>query len=347
MQEKIIFYANVAPRFLDKWEYYIADIDMLKECFEEVLLPRDLKELFLLCLKYPNIKIYCWWWHRSFPAILIGKLLRKKIYCTGAIHMYDYSGNRTFYNRNLFYRLFTTLSLRLSSHNIFISKDQFLAITSALKVNNPELIYSSLTKKSQTQNKSFLLKKSTLNRNEINLLFIGWLSKYSINRKSLIITLEAIKLIRDEIDKRVTINICGTKSDGVEFLKHYINQLKIEDNIVFNFDISQDLKDSFYKKSDLLVTPSYMEGFGNATLEAMSFGCPVLVSRFGASPEVVGETGYIINHIDPKSIAKVIKNYSELPFSERLNMRKLAYERAYNTFGFNKKVKSFKKILKT
>ena len=346
MQKKVIFYANVSPKFLDKWEYYIADIDMLNECFEEVLLPKNLKQFITLCMKYSDANIYCWWWHRSFPAILIAKFFGKKIFCTGAIHMYDYSGNRTYYNRGFIYKLFTTLSLKLSSHNIFISKDQYLAITSALKVNNPELIYSSLTKKRQSQNQEFITTKSKINQKEINLLFIGWLSKYSINRKSLIITLNAIKLIRDQIDKKLTINICGTKSDGVEFLRKKINYLEIEENIVFNFDISQDLKDDFYEKSDLLVMPSYMEGFGNATLEAMSFGCPVLVSRFGASPEVVGETGYIINNIDAESIAKVIRNYSELPFLEKLNMRKSAFKRAHNIFGFNKKVKSFKKLLK-
>ena len=64
-------------------------------------------------------------------------------------------------------------------------------------------------------------------------------------------------------------------------------------------------------KSDLLITPSHMEGFGNATLEAMAFGCPSLVSRYGASPEVVGESGFIINLINSEEISKSIRKFSK------------------------------------
>ena len=60
-----------------------------------------------------------------------------------------------------------------------------------------------------------------------------------------------------------------------------------------------------------------MEGFGNSSLEAMSFGCPALVSRFGASPEVVGKTGYIINEINAESIAEVIVDYAKLSYDEK------------------------------
>jgi hypothetical protein len=54
--------------------------------------------------------------------------------------MYDYSGNKTYYNRGLIFRLLTNISLRLSTYNIFISKDQFISIKSALKVKNPLVI---------------------------------------------------------------------------------------------------------------------------------------------------------------------------------------------------------------
>ena len=89
-----------------------------------------------------------------------------------------------------------------------------------------------------------------------------------------------------------------------------------------------------------------MEGFGNASLEAMSFGCPTLVSRFGASPEVVGNTGYIINEINSESIAKVINDYAKLPYEEKLKMRLSAYERAHTIFSFENKKNSFEKLIK-
>ena len=345
MKDKVIFYSFVSPKFLDKWEYYIADIEMLKETYKNVLFPKNFIQLLLILIKNPKSEIYCWWWHRNFHVVLLAYFLKKTVYCTGAIHMYDYSGGRTYYNRGIIFRLLTHLSLRFASYNIFISKDQYLSITSALKVNNPIVIYSSLTKKKITNDKETFLKKCKIKKDEINLLFIGWLSEYSLKRKSLLKVLEAIKIIKHKINHKLKFNICGIKSDGIDIINSKINEFSIEEIVKLNFNISQETKDDFYHSSDLLLTPSYMEGFGNASLEAMSFGCPVLVSRFGASPEVVGNTGYIINEINTDSISKVILDYAKLSYEEKLEKRLKAYERAHKNFSFDNKKASFEKLI--
>ena len=345
MKDIVIFYAHVSPKFLDKWEYYIADIEMLKETYKNVLFPKNFIDFLFLLIRHPKSEIYCWWWHRSFLVVLVAYFFKKRVYCTGAIHMYDYSGSRTYYNRGLIYRLLTNISLRLSSYNIFISKDQFLSITSAVKVNNPLVIHSSLTKSKKSTDKETFLKECKIKKDEINLLFIGWLSEYSIRRKSLLKVLEAIKQIRDNIDHKLIFNICGIKSDGINIINDKINDLSINKNVRLHLNISQEVKDNFYLCSDLLLTPSYMEGFGNSSLEAMSFGCPAVVSRFGASPEVVGNTGYIINEINSESIAKVINDYSKLSYEEKFKMRMQAYERSHTNFSFDKKRVSFENLI--
>lgn len=345
MKDIVIFYAYVSPKFLDKWEYYIADIEMLKETYKKVLFPKNIIELFLILIKNPKSEIYCWWWHRSFLVVLLAYFLKKRVYCTGAIHMYDYSRNITYYSRGIIFRFLTNISLRLSSYNIFISKDQYLSITSALKVNNPQVIYSSLTKKNNATNEETFLKECKIEKDEINLLFVGWLSEISIRRKSLLKVLDAIKIIRENIDNRLTFNICGIKSDALDLIKTKINDLSINENVKIHLNISQETKDNFYLRSDLLLTPSYMEGFGNSSLEAMSFGCPALVSRFGASPEVVGKTGYIINEINAESIADVIVDYAKLSYDEKLKMRYSAYQRAHTKFSFENKKNAFAKLV--
>ena len=88
-----------------------------------------------------------------------------------------------------------------------------------------------------------------------------------------------------------------------------------------------------------------MEGFGNASLEAMANGCPSLVSKYGASPEVVGDTGYIIFDINEKSIEQKLLEYMNLTLGERIEKRKKAYERSFLKFGLNQKVDEFKKLL--
>jgi len=53
-----------------------------------------------------------------------------------------------------------------------------------------------------------------------------------------------------------------------------------------------------YRGADLLLMPSWHEGFGLPALEAMACGTPVVVSDRGSLPEVVGEAGLIVNPQD-------------------------------------------------
>lgn len=67
---------------------------------------------------------------------------------------------------------------------------------------------------------------------------------------------------------------------------------KIEElNIVENVAICSNLKNvkEVYKGFDLFVLPSVTEGFGLVLLEAMSANLPILGSRVGAIPEVLGQ----------------------------------------------------------
>jgi glycosyltransferase involved in cell wall biosynthesis len=57
-----------------------------------------------------------------------------------------------------------------------------------------------------------------------------------------------------------------------------------------------------YEGARALVLPSFEEGFGMQTLEAMSLGIPVVVSRRGALPEVVGDAGLVIEPTDEASL---------------------------------------------
>jgi glycosyltransferase involved in cell wall biosynthesis len=55
-----------------------------------------------------------------------------------------------------------------------------------------------------------------------------------------------------------------------------------------------------------LCAPSWSEGFGIATLEAMACGTPVVVSNRGALPEVVGDAGLVVDP-DPDQIARALE----------------------------------------
>jgi glycosyltransferase involved in cell wall biosynthesis len=56
-----------------------------------------------------------------------------------------------------------------------------------------------------------------------------------------------------------------------------------------------------------LIYPSIYEGFGLPPLEAMACGVPVIASDVSSLPEVVGDTGLLINPHDPEAVAQAIQ----------------------------------------
>ncbi|RST74168.1 glycosyltransferase family 1 protein [Siminovitchia acidinfaciens] len=68
----------------------------------------------------------------------------------------------------------------------------------------------------------------------------------------------------------------------------------------------EELK-SLYMHAGCFVFPSVYEGFGLPPLEAMSVGCPILVSNVGPMPEVAGEAAVYFNPYDSKDLAQKIK----------------------------------------
>jgi len=61
------------------------------------------------------------------------------------------------------------------------------------------------------------------------------------------------------------------------------------DQIQYRYGISQEELAAIYTACDVLLAPSYGEGFGVATIEAQACGTPVIVSDFAASSELVGD----------------------------------------------------------
>jgi glycosyltransferase involved in cell wall biosynthesis len=64
--------------------------------------------------------------------------------------------------------------------------------------------------------------------------------------------------------------------------------------------------DALYRGAAALVMPSRSEGFGLPALEAMARGCPVVASRAGALPEVVGDAGILVPPGDADALAAAL-----------------------------------------
>jgi glycosyltransferase involved in cell wall biosynthesis len=62
-----------------------------------------------------------------------------------------------------------------------------------------------------------------------------------------------------------------------------------------------------YAHAELLVLPSFDEGFGLPAIEAMACGTPVIVSNGGALPEVVGDAGIVFDLSKPEGLMQAIR----------------------------------------
>jgi len=63
---------------------------------------------------------------------------------------------------------------------------------------------------------------------------------------------------------------------------------------------------ALYEGASVLVLPSLDEGFGLPVLEAMTLGVPVVASRRGSLPEVLGDAGQLVDADDVEGLAAAI-----------------------------------------
>ena len=70
----------------------------------------------------------------------------------------------------------------------------------------------------------------------------------------------------------------------------------------------------FYDRSDVLVLPTFYEGYGMAVAEALARGIPVVSTRTGAIPDLVGtEAGVLVPPGDEAALAEALRSVIDDP----------------------------------
>lgn len=129
-------------------------------------------------------------------------------------------------------------------------------------------------------------------------------------RKDLVTLLDAVRILKNEGAKYLKFLIVG---DGIsqEGLNQYSRKLALTDVVEFAGRANQQDLARYYFSSDMFVLPTLYEGFGIVYLEAMAAGLPIISTRVGAVPEVVGDSGILIEPKNPALLAAKIKELSE------------------------------------
>lgn len=87
-------------------------------------------------------------------------------------------------------------------------------------------------------------------------------------------------------------------------LVHVQKVARINTNIKIIGFVSDEELVELYNMARLFVFPSLYEGFGLPLLEAAACGCPVITTKGGSIPEVIGEAALYVNPSDSQDIAE-------------------------------------------
>jgi len=94
-------------------------------------------------------------------------------------------------------------------------------------------------------------------------------------------------------------------------LAEQARKLGITGSIHDLYQVSESELVAAYNAAEVVVLPSFYEGFGYPPLESMACGTPVVVSTGGALPEVVGDAAVIVDPLRPEELAEAIRKILE------------------------------------
>jgi len=124
--------------------------------------------------------------------------------------------------------------------------------------------------------------------------------------KNLARLLEAYSRLKPPLRQAYKLVITGGITRETEQLKVQAMQLGIEKEVHFTGWVRGDDLAGLYNLASLVVLPSLYEGFGYTTLEAMACGKPVVCSKGGAIPEVVGAQGQMFDPYNTEQMSERI-----------------------------------------
>jgi glycosyltransferase involved in cell wall biosynthesis len=135
------------------------------------------------------------------------------------------------------------------------------------------------------------------------LIFVGGLGQ----RKNIAGLLRAYSQLVRALPTVPALVVVGRHNALYNGLQQVAHSLRVADRVHFPGFVPTEDMPALLSAADLLVYPSFYEGFGLPVLEAMACGCPVVCSRTSALPEVGADAVLYCDPTSPEDIAEKIR----------------------------------------
>lgn len=210
----------------------------------------------------------------------------------------------------------TKLYNRLMFKYSYSRADMVIPVSKALETDMKEMRFSFKSNIiGNVFNTDFVyLENNTLNTQECNILFVGFMSRNRI--KGLEYLIPAFnEVLKKDFKKNIILNLAG---DG-ELCDEYMTlceKLGINKNVIFHGRLERSDLNKLMKNCDFLIVSSLKETFGSVLIEAMSYGLPVMSTRCGGPEDFINdEVGILVDKGNTEALSDgieyMIKNLSK------------------------------------
>jgi glycosyltransferase involved in cell wall biosynthesis len=93
----------------------------------------------------------------------------------------------------------------------------------------------------------------------------------------------------------------------IRWAQAYIGRHNLEDHIVFFHDISESELLKKISRAKAGIVPSLTEGFGYSAAKIVGIGCPVIATRTGSLPEVIGGKHIWMDNLSPEILSEALE----------------------------------------
>ena len=134
------------------------------------------------------------------------------------------------------------------------------------------------------------------------ILFIGTIEP----RKNVAVLLSAYARVVEGRPQVPPLVLAGRAGHGSQDVLRRLREPPLAGRVQHLGYVDDATRRSLFDQASMVIVPSLEEGFGLPALEAMAAGVPVVASRRGALPEVIGDAGILVDAEDDVAFAAAI-----------------------------------------